>query len=543
MAHNTTNPTEAVTDVSVRQAAAVLASAGTAGRKDQVDTPNVQYEAMAANWSLLFDLLGGTPRMRAARQKWLPMEDAESIKGYNSRLKRSFLYNAYKDTIEKLRAKPFKKPVSVQGEIPQQLEMIETDVDKTGRTLTSLAGDIMSGGLVTGVHHLLVDFTVMRDAEDADTEGESKASIADEKAAGARPVFVNVPARNLIGWRLDVNGELEQIRILENAIVRDGTYRDKKVKRIRVVTKEKWELFELQEIREGNSIVKSWVSLGANTHTFGSVPLVTIYFEQGPDELTGVPPLEDLAWLNLAHFQSYSDQRNILRVVRSAILFGRGWKQEDIDKGIVVGPRNAILQEGEKSDLKYVEHTGKGIEAGRQDIQDIEARMEVLGLQPLIKKTGNQTATGKAIDEAKNQSRMQAYVRAVESGLEQAYRFAAQWVKVALPSDFKVTIFSDFGIGLQAKDDIDALLKSRLARQITHETFLREIQRRGLISETVDVEAEVEALEDEGPPLAGVLPPDDDDDDEVESGGTKDVEQEEEEPTGTRAGAPARATA
>lgn len=543
MAHNTTNPTEAVQTNAGREAVAVLASAGLAGRKDEVDTPNVQYEAMAANWALLFDLLGGTPRMRAARQKWLPMEDAESLRGYNSRLKRSFLYNAYKDTVEKLRAKPFSKPVSVQGEIPEQLKMIEDDVDKTGRTLTGLAGDIMAGGLVAGVHHLLVDFTVMRGEDEAEAEGETEASIADEKAAGARPVFVNVPARNLIGWRLDTNGELEQIRILENAIVADGTYRDKKVKRIRVVTKTTWELFELQETREGKGIIKTWKSLGLKTHTFGSVPLVTIYFEQGPDELTGIPPLEDLAWLNLAHFQSLSDQRNILRIIRSAILFGKGWKQDDIDKGIVVGPRNAILQENEKSDLKYVEHSGKGIQAGREDILDIEARMEVLGLQPLIKKTGNQTATGKAIDEAKNQSRMQAYVRAVEDGLERAYKFAAKWVKVVLPSDFKVDIFSDFGIGAKAKEDIEALLKSRLAKQITHGTFLREIQRRGLISETVDVEKEIEALEDEGPPLAGILPPDDDDD-EDESGGDKNVEpEEEEETTGTRAGAPARATA
>lgn len=542
MAHNTTNPTEAVSNTSVAAAAAVLGSAGNAGKKDEVDTPNVQYVEMAAGWALLFDLLGGTPRMRAARQKWLPLEDAESQRAYNSRLKRSFLYNAYKDTIEKLRAKPFKKPVSVQGEIPQQLQVIEDDVDKTGRTLTGLAGDIMGGGLVAGVHHLLVDFTVMRADADAEAQGETEASIADEKAAGARPVFVNVPARNLIGWRLDVNGELDQIRILENAIVPDGTYRDKKVKRIRVVTKTTWELFELQEKREGAGIVKSWVSLGKKTHTFGSVPLVTIYFEQGPDELTGIPPLEDLAWLNLAHFQSLSDQRNILRIIRSAVLFGRGWKPEDIDKGVVVGPRNAVLQENEKADLKYVEHSGKGLQAGREDIQDIEARMEVLGLQPLIKQTGNQTATGKAIDEAKSQSRMQAYVRAVEDGLERAYKFAAKWVKVVLPSDFKIDIFSDFGIGLKAKEDIDALLKSRLAKQITHETFLREIQRRGLISETVDVEKEIESLKDEGPPLAGVMPPDDDDDDD-ESGGDEDVESEEEESTGTRAGAPAQATA
>ena len=39
----------------------------------------------------------------------------------------------------------------------------------------------------------------------------------------------------------------------------------------------------------------------------------------------------DLAWLNLAHWQSASDQRHILHVARVPFLFGRGLSEGEID--------------------------------------------------------------------------------------------------------------------------------------------------------------------------------------------------------------------
>src|SRR3546814_11327266 len=56
---------------------------------------------------------------------------------------------------------------------------------------------------------------------------------------------------------------------------------------------------------------------------FGTLPLVTVYAER-TGYLTARPPLLDLAWLNLAHWQSSSDQRHILHVARVPILFEIG---------------------------------------------------------------------------------------------------------------------------------------------------------------------------------------------------------------------------
>ena len=89
----------------------------------------------------------------------------------------------------------------------------------------------------------------------------------------------------------------------------------------------------------------------------------------------------------------------------------------------------------------------------------------------------------------------------MEKALASAYEYAARWSKVTLLDDFAVDIFSDFGISLKGAEDIKSLQVMVDKGRITHETFLREIKRRGLLSEAVDVDEEIGALAEAGPSL------------------------------------------
>ena len=119
--------------------------------EDKVHVSSIEYDRMALNWPLLEDLLGGTSAMREARHNWLPREPRESHIAYENRLARSFLYNAFGDTVEKLVAKPFSRPVTVQGDIPKPLDLIEKDVDMSGRDVTQLCRDVFRSLVVYGV--------------------------------------------------------------------------------------------------------------------------------------------------------------------------------------------------------------------------------------------------------------------------------------------------------------------------------------------------------------------------------------------------------
>jgi len=446
--------------------------------KDTVDIPSLGYTSMSARWPLIHDLLGGTIAMRNAGETWLNKETREKTPAYNSRISRSILFNKFKDTIEKLGEKPFSQSVKLLGDPPEKLKVLETNVDRTGKSLTTFAKEMLKSAVTYGLTHVLVDFPQMPD--DLTVEGE--------KDFAAQPVFIHVKPPNLIGWQTTrmLNGQekLTQIRIAETKVVQSGTYTEKEQKQIRVYNEDTWELWI------ENEETKEFVMHSDGLHSFGRIPLITFYANR-EEYMIGSPPLEDLAWMNLNHWQSNSDHKNILRFARLGILWASGMSDEEAKK-VEIGPAAFVHSANPESDMKYVEHGGKAIEIGRSDLLDIEEKMETASLRPMMKRTGTQTATARALDTAESHSSIHSWVNSLEISLRECYILAAEWTKEDIPEDFKVDIFSDFGLSMRASQDIEALIKMRQTNEITHQTFLAEMKRRDVLNEMLDVDAEVE---------------------------------------------------
>jgi hypothetical protein len=467
-------------------------------RENPVAVPSVAYDDMMTRWDLPIDLLGGTLAMREAEMKWLTQEQGEKYQEYKTRLNRSILYEGYSDTVNKIAARPFSRPITI-SELPPDLEYLVNDVDTTGKSYETLAQELLHDLAVYGKAHILVDHTRMPDIENG-----SKLTIRDEKEQGARVLLNRICPTKLIGWQTEkVNGalKLKQIRIKETSIEADEKYTDSAVDFIRVWnddgTWEQWRKVEGKWVRVEEGLVTG----------FTGIPLVTIYALQ-KGFLVAYPPLEGLAWLNLAHWQSSSDQRNILRLSRFAILFGKGFPSEYVEgeKQLIIGPTTAYLTNDENSELKYVEHSGKAIDAGRKDLQDLEMQMEVLGQLPFVKSTQQSTATAKRIDSNRNDSQVQRWIRALEGGLSTALKYACEWRGITPSIEMSVDVFSDFEVMLYGSTDKELLLKIRQAGDLTRTTFLHEEKRRGLLADTVDPEVEAEAAAAEaGEELRGII--------------------------------------
>ena len=217
-------------------------------RKDVVNAKSVAYGGMEARWELIHALQGGTLQMRADGELWLPKEEEEVRKSYEARLNRSILYEAYTDTIEKIVAKPFQQPVALV-DIPKGLEYLEKDTDKTKTSLTDLGRSLLADLCNYGKAHILVDFTTLPQNAEALESETPPASIAQEKAAGARATMVKISPPDLIGWQSeeDDNGQplLTQIRIHETKIMAKGSYLDEEVEFVRVYERDAWSLHRL----------------------------------------------------------------------------------------------------------------------------------------------------------------------------------------------------------------------------------------------------------------------------------------------------------
>jgi len=469
-----------------------------AGTASGVSQPCEQFSEMLRRWELIEDILGGTDVMRSRGERWLPRETHESMPAYCQRLQLSFLYNAVRDTIDKLTAKPFSRPVVVTpAEIDnEQIADMQDDMDGEGTNVTGFCRRLFECAAGFGLCHVLVDYTNTSDG----------LNLAQERESGSRPVMIAIRPQDVIGWRSergpDGQHRLTQVRIVEESWQSSGEYGSEKIVRIRVINAPvgnapgTWELHE-QDAASGLFKKKS-----NGNHTFDGVPLVTIYFKR-TGFMTAEPPLQDLVEMNLCHWQSSSDHRSLMRYSRFGMWKMTGMTNEELEKPVTVGPAYAFRSTVPNAEFAYVEPQGIMVKLGEEDLKRIEQRMEILGLQPLVQTTSDSTAIGKRIDESKTETMIQTWVRAIEEGMTRAYEMAAEWIGYELPDDFSIDVFNEFGISSGNASDMSVLQSIRMGGDLTRKTLLAEAQRRGILSDRVDVEKEAEAAEAEGPSLGG----------------------------------------
>lgn len=463
-----------------------------------VGDPTPTMVAQTPAWEMVDDLWGGTKSMRLAKERWLPKEPKEATKAYELRVERSFLFNGYRQAVQMISGKPFGKPVTLREseKLPEPLDAIEENVDRTNRGLSKFAEECLRWGVHYGLHHVLVDFP----ARDASTPR----TLEDDRRERVRPLFIHVKARDVLGFStVEENGVqvLDMIRFRDNRVEPepDG-FGEIEIDRVRVYTRTEWAVYR----RENDD--DDYVLEGSGAHSFGSVPIFTYYVNR-TGYMQGQPALEDLAWTNVAHWQSSSDQRSILRFARVGILFFSGLSEEEKKQEIQVGANRVLKATNENAKGTYVEHSGASIQAGERDITKLEEQMQRFALQPFVQRSGGMTATARALDTAESDSQIQTWVRGLEAFIRDLYEAAAKWVSVELPFEFAVSIQKDFTISLSGTEDLTELREMVVAGLISHETYLREVKRRGLLHESTDVEEELERVSSEAPRELGVEPP------------------------------------
>lgn len=457
-----------------------------------VRTQSAEAAALNENCALIEALLGGTKAMRAAGEahmpKW-PNEDAES---YKTRVAVATLFPAYQRTIEILAAKPFSKPVTLSDDVPAKMLPWLENVDKMGRNLHSFLSEIMQRAFGFGIAGILVDFPPTRDKDDKPLY----VTKADEDRAGVRPYFVEILAKNILGW-LPTNPEtadgLTQFRFLECVSVPDGEFAEKKIEQVRVLGKGTWQTWRKKAGATGAK--DEW-----QLHEEGRTSLTTIPFVPAYGNRIGFmqarPALLELAYANVEHWQSKSDQQNILHVARVPILFA---KMLGEDTAITVGAGSAVKSEDRDGDLKFVEHSGKAIDAGRLSILDLEDRMRQCGAELLVIKPGNTTEVQTLADNEQGACALAKVAENIEDAADQALQFMAEWVKEA--DGGSVTLFKDFGAASLAEASAELLLKSAMAGKLSDESLHEEYQRRGIRSPDVDWATEQDRINAQGPGL------------------------------------------
>jgi hypothetical protein len=443
------------------------------------DTPSAEVAAMKPSWDLVTALRGGTFAMREAAQTYLPQHPAEDSRGYEYRKSVSTLYEAFSRTVETLASKPFAEPLKLGDDVPADIVKWCDDIDLEGRDLQAFAHAVFTSALEYGLSHVLVEYPRVEGAR----------TLADQRTSGARPYFVHVDPRNILGWRAErINGvrTLTMLRMLECVLEPVNAWETREITQIRILEPTQFTIWRQNE--KGD-----WFVFDSGPVSIGLIPLATVYTGR-TGFMQAKPPLMGVAHLNVEHWQSSSDQSNILHVARVPILFSKMLGETTVKVGGAAG----VNSNDPAGEMMYVEHSGRAIDAGRQSLLDLEERMAVMGAELLVTKPGVKTATEAAGDTAESNSALAAMVHNLEDTLALALAFAAKWENLG-PNGGSVHLNDDFG---GAKMDVEGLLAARKIGIISSETVFAELQRCGIISDEIVWEEEWARLITEGTPIA-----------------------------------------
>lgn len=471
-------------------------------KKNQPDATSSSYDLMLPRWRKMEHVLGGTETMRAAGGEYLMQFPHETEDNFNLRLQFATLFNMTELTLESWVGRPFSDPVVLnEGMAEPVREILENDVDLLGNNVDVFCRNWFRSGLSKALSHVLVEFPRVEPKLGSDGEVIPR-TLEDDRRDQLRPFWTLIPPESVIFAACKtVNGQeiLTEVRILEEVMVLDGFVEVCKT-RIRRLLPGRVEIWEEQQMK--NSRKKEWMMTEDYPSGIDYIPLVTFYANRSGFML-GKPPLLDLADLNITHWNSDSEQRNVLSVARFPMLAASG--AVDLTK-LKIGPKKLLQIDDVNGKFYYVEHSGKAIEAGFKDLAELEAKMAQYGAQFLRKRPGGETATARALDSAEASSPLQDVTLRFVDSVNLAIQYTLDWLKLEDTGDNTVSISTEFGPEQFDGADVDALIKAREQRQISRETFVEELKRRGVLGDQFDAEADEEELAEEAAEFVSAAP-------------------------------------
>ena len=447
-----------------------------------VDSPFTRTRAvldMMKSWEIMKAVTEGTEYLRENSEAFLPLEPREDYDAYMARVNRAVFSPFTQRLIRAATGLVLRKPISLIGD-PYWTEMFKMDVDGCKSDLDEYARRVLMCSLTYGQSHILVDYPAPSGAR----------SLAEERAQDRRPYWIEVDPLNLYGWRLDREsnyGNLVQARIGEKAVVPTGKFREKVYDQVRVIEPGKYQVFrkkdqidEMYDLNDNSyagefdatTVDEDFKLVESGEFSLGEIPLVTIYAGK-TDNLTSKPPLLDIAYLNLAHFQRQADLIHSLHVASQPMLVMEGYDDQTKDLAISVNYAMAT-QPGNK--VYYVEPASSAFDAQSAEIQELQMQMATLGISTLSQqKFVAESADARRLDRVDTNSMLAMVSMELEQKLQKAFNLSAQYVGIEPP---EVKISRDFDIERLIGQDITALT-SLFDQQVIDKEEFRDILVQG----------------------------------------------------------------
>lgn len=423
------------------------------------------------------DVYGGNKTLREAGTKYLPMFKEEERDGYRARIKSLTISNYLREAISGYVGRIFAKPTTLGDDFDDNMREWWEDLDRWGSKADVFFRNVVASGIRDGISWVLVDMP-----------HSTATNLREEKEQKIRPYCCKYDALDVLFVEADDTGRIVDFRVRERRY-QTVNLAQKEMTFIRRYTPGKCEIY--------NETTGSIQEFPLSFPVERGVPAVPYIAAENVGAGYYVEsPMLDLADLSIRLWNSQAEQDNCLHIARCPILFARGWRPTADDNNILVTSMRAYCADAPEASLQWVEHSGTALGTGKDDIEMLKREIHAVGLKPLLSVNGGaRTATEVETDEARATSPLRNMGDNAQDMIENVLRYMAIWTgKEDGPS---VSLNSNFELAAYDANAITTLISMKNEGLITKQTVLKEAQRRGLISDDVDIFKELEAADAE----------------------------------------------
>lgn len=376
----------------------------------KIETLHPEYEQISDVWALTRAACAGEHVIKAGGDKYLPKFSPNDAKRYEQYLKRAYYMNATGRTRDALVGMIFRKPPTQN--LPAAFDAITENIDGAGQSLEQISKEGAKNLLEVGRHIFLVDYPQVESG--LDLEAETRLQL--------QPTIASYPAESLINWKYQgVNGKqkLTLAVLLEHKEVAKDEFSHETANVYRVLRLRDGVYTQQTYNHEGKPLTNEYAPRMAGGGTFDHIPLHIVGAQNNKPNVD-IPPLYDMAIINIAHYQTTADHRENL-FIHGQLTLGVVTdmsSQEFIEAnpdGVKVGARTGHFL---GANGNFVSVSAPESSSLRVALQDLEAQIVSIGGR-LIQRGGQaETAEAARINASAEASTLDLLVNNLSEGLE-----------------------------------------------------------------------------------------------------------------------------
>lgn len=460
-----------------------------------VNHTHTEYDAFAPKWKRTRDVIAGQDAVHKAGTAYLPKLKDQEETDYRAYVTRAGFYNATWRTIAGLSGMMFRKPPKV--EIPAGIAPMMADVDMAGTSLDVFARDIVTEVLGPGRVGILVDHPRV--------ETVAPLTVAAAEQLGLRPMLKTYRTESIINWkytRVRNRWVLSLVVLAEKVEEAENEFKSKTV--------DQWRVLDLTEAGYRQRVFQKgerdeFVQIGDDAYPLmRNAPLDFIpFYVVGPDGVDSdldEPPLIDLVDLNLSHYRTNADYEHGCHFTGLPTAVVSGYHPEETAPKLYIGSQAAWVFPDPNAKASFLEFTGQGLGALKENLDRKEQHMAVLGARMLSEqKRAVEAAETAAIHRAGENSVLASIAQGVSEAITTALQVFADWAGASGKVEFELN--RDYNPAMLDAAQLTALMKSVQLGTLSEQEHFDLMQRADIIDSEKTFEEHQEEVSQQGPTM------------------------------------------